>query len=594
MRQLFHIIVLFFCYQTLCSQNKTEIDSLNDINTQNREISTDSLLKIYQGNLNNAQKLNYQKGIAGSYWQLSVIHGYQGNMAESIDLMLKAIRIYEKVGDIEKVADSYGELGYKMKRDDIEKAQYYMNKGLKLAEAKQFRKVMGRIYNNYGILKEMQGQLDSAKLFFEKGLKIVLEDNYKTGIPYSYSNLAGVYGLTGQLDSARYYFNKARELREEIGDTKGIAENYTQIGEVFLQENRPRAAIRNFKQSLPLAREENYRFLIQYTYQQLSDAYKMRKQTDSALYYLERHNAFKDSIQNLEVQEKIAELNIEFETEKKEKEILAHKTQLAENKLQIQRRNFMILGILVLLMMGSLLAYLIINRQKIEKRQLAQEKELEVALARLETRDKLEKQRLKISRDLHDNIGSQLTFITTSLDNLKSRVGDSKEHFGEKIEQIRIFTSNTIKELRDTIWAMNKESISVNELVNRIAELVSAVQDMNPDIQYQFNTSGNLTGEEHFSALEGINIFRIMQEALNNSTKYSSSTKIHISIVGDTEQFVFEILDFGKGINGTQNINGNGIPNMKKRAHEAKADFILKFSDKGTQIRVIKKKCSIG
>lgn len=571
-------------FQFLSAQTRAEIDSLNNILPQNREISTDSLLVIYQSNLANAEKINYDKGIADSYWQLSIINVYQGNYEESLDLMLKAIRIYERGNHLEKLSDSYGELGYKMKRDDMQKAQYYMNKGMKIAEDNNYRTVLGRTYNNYGVLKEMQEQFDSAKFFYKRGLKIVLEDDYKTGIPYSYSNLAGVYGLTGMADSARYYFNKAKDLRREIGDNKGIAENYTQIGEVYMQEGKPVPAISNFKKSLPLARQEDYRFLIQYTYKQISDAFKMQRQTDSALFYLEKHNAFKDSIQNLTVQERIAELNLEFETEKKENEILQQKNQLAENNLKLERRNFTISGILVLLILGGLLAYLIINRQKIEKKQLAKEKELEIALAKLETQDKLEKQRLMISRDLHDNIGSQLTFITSSLENLKFHCRDMENDISGRIEKIRLFTAITINELRDTIWAMNKENISYEELKQRIQHLVASARSANEhmDITTDFESFEN---DNEFSAVDGINIYRIIQESLNNALKYSEASSIYIKATANGKVNVFKVQDNGKGYDESSVVFGNGIHNMKKRAKELDARLILRSEiNSGTEV----------
>ena len=78
-------------------------------------------------------------------------------------------------------------------------------------------------------------------------------------------------------------------------------------------------------------------------------------------------------------------------------------------------------------------------------------------MAKIETQNKLQEQRLRISRDLHDNIGAQLTFIISSIDNLKFGFTDISEKLGSKLSNISSFTQQTIYELRDTIWAMNKE-----------------------------------------------------------------------------------------------------------------------------------------
>lgn len=206
MKQLRGIIVLLLSISLGNAQTKQEIDSLNNRLVQNASITTDSLLSIYTTNLRNAEKLSYEKGIANSYQQLAVIHTYRGEYEKSTANMLEAIRHYEKADMPKDVAYAYGELGYGMKRRDMDKAQYYMNKGIKLARKQEFLNTLSRLYNNYGVLKEMQEQLDSAQYFYEEGLKLVEQLKFEEGLPYSYSNLAGVYSLKGNHQKAIEFF----------------------------------------------------------------------------------------------------------------------------------------------------------------------------------------------------------------------------------------------------------------------------------------------------------------------------------------------------------------------------------------------------
>ncbi|WP_457618692.1 histidine kinase [Lutibacter sp.] len=92
------------------------------------------------------------------------------------------------------------------------------------------------------------------------------------------------------------------------------------------------------------------------------------------------------------------------------------------------------------------------------KRQQHKRKEFQnrLALKEAQTHNRLQDQRLRISRDLHDNIGSQLTFIISSIDNLKFITKNSDKVVKNKLSEINQFTNNTISQLRDTIWAMNK------------------------------------------------------------------------------------------------------------------------------------------
>ncbi len=160
------------------------------------------------------------------------------------------------------------------------------------------------------------------------------------------------------------------------------------------------------------SKAHDYKNLTQENYQVLSELYESNKNFEKALESFKNHIRYKDSIQSFEIQSKQAELDIEFETEKKEKEILLQKASLAE-------KNLWLLGVAALLVISVLLGYLFHNRQKMKNKQMVRENELKEALHRIETQNKLQEQRLAISRDLHDNIGAQLTFIISSLDNLK-------------------------------------------------------------------------------------------------------------------------------------------------------------------------------
>ncbi|APU70355.1 tetratricopeptide repeat-containing sensor histidine kinase [Christiangramia flava] len=590
MKQLRGIIVLLLSISLGNAQTKQEIDSLNNRLVQNASITTDSLLSIYTTNLRNAEKLSYEKGIANSYQQLAVIHTYRGEYEKSTANMLEAIRHYEKADMPKDVAYAYGELGYGMKRRDMDKAQYYMNKGIKLARKQEFLNTLSRLYNNYGVLKEMQEQLDSAQYFYEEGLKLVEQLKFEEGLPYSYSNLAGVYSLKGNHQKAIEFFEKSMEIRQELDDQKGLAENYTQIGEVYLAQNRNEQAINFFQKSVPIARKEDYRFLVQYNYEKLAEAFKNLKNTDSSLFYFEKYSQYKDSISGLEVQKKLAELNVEFETEQKENELLRNRAELLQQEKDLRKKEIIIFSVVALLVVLAAFSYLYMRQQKLKREQLEKEKELEVALARIETQNRLEEQRIRISRDLHDNIGSQLTFIMSSLDNLRFKLKDEEPEISEKLKQTSIFTSQTINDLRDTVWAMNKESISFEELKQRLMNLLDQAREMNPEIYYSLRTDSNIDPERTFTALEGINFFRIIQEAVNNATKYSKGENIDVHIFEKKQKIFFQVSDDGVGFVESKIKKGNGLRNMQKRAELIAAD--INISSNGNTNIVVSKKIS--
>ncbi len=585
--KLISILVLFFCFQFVTAQEKRGIDSINGIIIQKASISSDSLVRLFQKNITDSEYLNYTIGKADGLAKLAVVYYYQGNYKENVSTLLEAIRIYETLKLSSKVAVNYGELGYQMKRRDLNKAQFYMQKGKRIAELTEDEEVLKNLYNNYGVLKEMNNELDSALYFYNKSLFIKEKQDDTFGIPYSVSNIGGVYFLKKDYSRALNYFENSIDKRIELRDSIGISENLTQIAEVYLEKAKYYKAIKSFKKSSLIAEKRNYLFLIQVNNKKISEAFKKLNNADSALYYFEKYTIVKDSISNLSVEEKIASLTIEFETEKKEKEILQQRAQLAEKELEVKQKNYLIFGSLGLVIVLGLLGYLVYNQQKLKNHQLQKEGELKTALAKIETQNRLQEQRLRISRDLHDNIGSQLTFIISSIDNLKYGFKDMGEKLSDKLIGISSFTTQTIYELRDTIWAMNKNTITFEDLQSRIINFIDNAKLASEQTNFTVTIDTSVSLENTFTSVQGMNIYRIIQEAVNNAIKYAKASRVEVVIL-EEKGFHFKIKDDGIGFAEDQVELGNGINNMKKRARDLKGTFAISSSEKkGTTVTVI-------
>lgn len=583
-RLLFQTIV-FLMFTSSYSQDKKTIDSINKLYVQGLNIPQDSIVSLFQKNLKDAKNLSYELGKADAYSQLSLVYGYQGKYEESAKAAIEGIKIYEKLNQLDRVADYYAEMGYAMKYRDIQKALYYMQKGKNIAEANNFENELKDIYNNYGILKEIENELDSALFYFNKGLQIKIKLNDTIGIPYSLSNIAGVYGLKQDFVKSREYFNRSLNQRLKWADSLGIAENYTQLGEVFMAEKKWENAVVMMHRSLPISISKQYQNLTQYNYKKLSEIYKKVNNADSALYYFEAYSKIKDSIHSVKVQESIAALNIEYETEKKQNQILSQRAELAEKDLEVRRKNTYIYGSLGLAFVLALIGFLLYKQQKLKNYQLKKEGELKSALAKIETQNQLQEQRLRISRDLHDNIGAQLTFIISSIDNLKFGFTEMSEQLRNKLSGISIFTSQTIYELRDTIWAMNKENITIEDLQARISNFIEQAKSASEQTDFSFNMDGDVSENQMFSSLEGVNIYRIIQEAVNNSLKYASAKSIEVNISKGQHKYKIDISDDGKGFDQNIVVLGNGLNNMKKRSREigGEIEFLSKIGE-GTKV----------
>jgi len=247
----------------------------------------------------------------------------------------------------------------------------------------------------------------------------------------------------------------------------------------------------------------------------------------------------------------------------------------------------MLYGSLGLVIVLALLGYLFYNQQKLKNRQLRKENELKTALAHIETQNRLQEQRLRISRDLHDNIGSQLTFIISSIDSLKFGLKTAEERTLNKLSGISAFASQTIYELRDTIWAMNKNDITCEDLQGRISNFIEKAGIASNEIIFNFSVAETVCKEAKFTSVQGMNIYRIIQEAVNNALKHANATSVSVHIDKKDAIYHIRIKDDGKGFDVAQTASGNGLHNIEKRARELEGRVaIASEKEAGTTIEI--------
>jgi signal transduction histidine kinase len=208
----------------------------------------------------------------------------------------------------------------------------------------------------------------------------------------------------------------------------------------------------------------------------------------------------------------------------------------------------------------------------------------------MEILQQLNTERERISRELHDNIGSQLSYISSNIDWLVETPGSfSKEEETKRLAIVNDTAKSLITDLRETIWAMKKESIIIDELADKMKSFLQSQCLLHPQMEMIVNE--NINYRYQFSPTEALNIFRICQEAIVNVMKHAHAEKIFLSIQsGVSEDFSFAITDNGRGFIRQGHYNGHfGLENMTHRASESGAELIINSEPgKGTAVVVVK------
>ncbi|MEZ4802067.1 MAG: tetratricopeptide repeat protein [Gelidibacter sp.] len=523
--------------------------------------------------------------MASAYNNIGASNRSLGKYEEALSAYLKALKIYESKNVLTEQATVNNNIGMVYSYLEMnDKAVAYHQKAIDVFEKENNQKGMSQAYNNIAIIYANDGELERALKNFKYSLDIEKTLDDKKGIAESANNVGAVYYYMQKIDSALMYFKQSAAIERSIGNMAGVSSSYNNIAQVLIENQKEDDSKMFIDSAYYYAQQSKTAVDIETALHMYSQYYEAKNDTKTALKYFKDYSTFKDSILNLDTNAKVAKLEIEYQTEKKEKEILSQRADLAEKELDLSKKNYYILGLIALAIVLSLLGFLIYSQQKLKNRQLQKENELKDALIKIETQNRLQEQRLRISRDLHDNIGAQLTFIISSLDNLKYGF-QLPEKLGTKLKNISDFTTTTIYELRDTIWAMNKNEISLEDLQTRITNFIEKANHATETVNFRFDTDENLPKNLKFSSVTGMNIYRIIQEAINNALKYAEAKNIQVTLKEVGEELQIVIADDGKGFDDTTVAYGNGILNMKKRALELNAVIQIQSKlEKGTAI----------
>jgi signal transduction histidine kinase len=530
--------------------------------------------KLFKANLEAARKMNYKKGEGQSLSKLALIYYLLGQYDKSTEYHLYAIEIFQKNNFLLELADEYGEFGYQLKRRDLPKANFYMQTAISIVEQIEDKGLItSKLYDNYAVLKEMEGKLDSALYFSNKSLENKIKLNDTIGLPYSLNKIAGIYALKKDFVQAFNFLSISDSFREKENNQFGIAENKMLRANFLKAQGKIDSALFYYYQTYNLAQSLNYNYLIASSLQNISDIYLLKKDFMKSLDYYKKYIVFKDSLENLEKNTRIAQLEISFETAQKDKLI-------SEKLNEIKQRNLWLIIAaisLVLIISISIISY---KLQKTRKEKEIKEIEYNNQLIKANLEKKILDEKLRISRELHDNIGSQLTFIISSIDNLiyKSGIVD------KNISNIKDFSLSALYDLRNTIWSMKEKEGTLEKLFLKVNDLI---QRLNPEtLGINISVKNQLTDNYDLSSIQMLNLFRIIQEAVQNSIKHSSAKNIDIIFTQTENCPLIIIKDNGIGFDLAKIEEGNGLENMRIRTEQSNSKLNIISDNNGTTITI--------
>lgn len=486
-----------------------------------------------------------------------------------------AANYYKSVNDYQNLQLIYNEQG-RVARDlrEYDRALEYFNKALENAKKipnekeESFSSIclsnIGVVYQDMRKYKEAIANYKSA-LYFSKDLK------NKNPLVYSnvVDNMAFCKLQIKDFTQLPDLFYEALQIRETNKNMFAVTNSYMNLSKYYLKINQIKEAKKYAFLALSTSKKTGVVRDIMGALQQASEV-----DVKNAFKYSEEYIALNDSLQILERKNKDHFARIQLETD-----------QIIQEKGVIEKEKNYILVYLFISVLFGIGVYII-------KNQIAKTKELEYKQAQQKANEDIYKliisqqskidegkdvERKRIAKEIHDGLLGRIFGLRFNLDSLNyDNTPEAIQHRLQYINELKII-ENDLREISHELSRENESLINnflaiVNNLLQDQKKINTAKLTVNIDKEINWDNISNVSK---------INIYRILQESLQNINKYAQATLVKVDFFKDkNSNLVLKISDNGIGFNSNKKSKGIGIKNMNSRAKESGGVFEIK-SEKG-------------
>ncbi|MCL2167762.1 MAG: sensor histidine kinase [Lentimicrobiaceae bacterium] len=491
--------------------------------------------------------------IGASLSNLSLIFRLKNQSDSAIFYLQKARTIFEEEKKdflvsqvLANIASIYNDIGNHIKHDQ------YALMALALQEKLDDNRALGITLINLCESMEAQSRYDEAVEYGERALKAFREIDQSLFICAALIRTGSVLFQLNENKRAMDYLTEAIAIAEYLGNNQMKNEALLLKVNYYLQQKEYKNAKLNAINLLALTDTANKRDLMR-IYDCLLTASIFTNEKDDAIKYFKKYVDTKNELQQQLFIDNISELEIKYETEKKELKI----TTLEEEKRLI--RWLSIAGGALLLL--ALTTFILLWRFTAQKKHLAetQIKQFEQEKQLVATQSVLDgetHERSRLARDLHDGLGSMLTGVRLNLQEMKD--GVKLEYVDlERFDRALVLLDESVREMRRVSHHLMPESL------NRFG-LKSAVNDfchsLNSHITFDY-----FGDETRLDPKIEVMLYRTIHELINNALKHSGSQHIMVQIMQEPDRIAFTVQDDGCGFNPKEPTDGTGLQNIRTR-----------------------------
>lgn len=517
-------------------------------------------------------EINDIDGATNACFQLDYIYREKGQLDSSFFVLFQAIRLNSLDDHLVNKGTVYVSLAnLSLDYQEPDTALYFIGKAIAISEkAESFSlkvnaiSTLGRYFVELSQWKKAIQQfkrVDSLSTFLNNPL--LKAENY--------NNTAVCYEKINQVDQAVKQYHLALSEYQQAERKFEKATILTNLGILYYNANQLDSSEYYILRALEVSREMDALVPMAENTKHLSDLYERKSEYGKALGYYKDYKALEDSILSVEKVRSISEMQTKYDSEVKEQRILLLNEK---NKLRTAERNTLLVVILIFVLVSVSVAIYLIQRRTLAQKNaeiadqklntLLVEQEIKMMNATVLGQDE---ERQRIASDLHDRLGSMLSTVKILYSNLR---GSSSVPSEENLEKLIDEACVEVRRISHNLSTGMVQSFGLKAALNDLAEGVSTI--IKTEVLYYGL-------EKRLPLSVEMEVFKIIQEVVNNALKHSKAKKITIQLNKIDDQLTVTVEDNGKGFNPEQLRKGGiGLTNLKTRAQKIHGSFHLDSS----------------
>lgn len=549
----------------------------------------DESQKLAADGLQKALRDTVQQHRSICYFALAQSAKNQGKNKEAIRYFRQAAPFMLAHKNRKKAAALYQNLGLMYEAEKLyPQALLYFDRALQNDRiAGSSAQELALDYHSIASVYMKQNRLALALRYFRKTKSLLDSDRDIHFMVTLYGNLANLHKELKQADSSLFYYESALRMNRSLDNPlhelhllAGQAETYNEMKQFALARSL-------LDKAYALARKHHVGLSeFRNIYREYANASLGLRQYKEAIPWYDKYMETKDSLSTLEAKALLEDYELKLRQAEAGQKLAQQQRRIDQLEQLRQRQNLqMVLAALVVFVLigGLAVAYLFARqRQRIAANALlVAEHEHALAVVQSELQGQ-RKERLRIAKEMHDDLGASLTAIGLLSEVVKTRMG--KETTPE-VEKISIISADMVTTMNEIIWSLNTKNDNLNGLIAYTRAYASEfIDNTNLDLRTQVQESSR---EIAIRGADRRNIFLTVKEALNNVVKHAQASQVSLLIRPEANQLLIEVGDDGHGFTPNERTRlRNGLSNMKHRMGESGGNCEIESSARGTCVKI--------